>query len=137
MVTFENIIKNAIGFNELRGDQVNVSNIAFGLQKEDVIFAETEQGWQTYIKDLTKPIFNVLLVLVFFVAAIKPFKKWLNQTGEYVSTMSLQQKEETSPDSNVAEIQMRQNAKQQLLNVTRNNPDAAADIIKSWISEVS
>ncbi len=137
MGTFENIIKNAIGFNELRGDQVNVSNIAFGLQKEDVIFSETEQGWQTYVKDLSKPVLNVLLVLVFFIAAIKPFRKWLNQTGEYVNTMALQQGEDAVPDTNMAELQMRQNSKQQLLDVTRKNPDAAAEIIKGWISEVS
>ena len=137
MGTFEDIIKNAIGFNELRGDQVNVSNIAFGLQKEDVIFSETEQGWQTYVKDLSKPVLNVLLVLVFFIAAIKPFRKWLNQTGEYVNTMALQQREDALPETNMAELQMRQNSKQQLLDVTRKNPDAAAEIIKGWISEVS
>ena len=49
MKTFEDIIKNAIGFVKARGDQVTVSNISFALQKEEVSFAERKPSWLDYV----------------------------------------------------------------------------------------
>ncbi|MBW2610019.1 MAG: flagellar M-ring protein FliF [Deltaproteobacteria bacterium] len=138
MKSFEDIIKKVIGFNEARGDQVNVSNISFSLQEEEESFIESKPGWMSYVKKRSKPVFNILLVLLFFLLAIRPFKRWLNQTGEYVSTLALRQgKEGSGLDSQTDELQMRQNSRQQLIDVTKKNPDVAADIIKTWINEVT
>ncbi|MBW1765077.1 MAG: flagellar M-ring protein FliF, partial [Deltaproteobacteria bacterium] len=60
MKSFEDIIKKAVGFNEVRGDQVNVSNIAFSLQEKEESFVETKPGWLDYVKKGSKPIFNIL-----------------------------------------------------------------------------
>jgi flagellar biosynthesis/type III secretory pathway M-ring protein FliF/YscJ len=76
--------------------------------------------------------------LLFFIIAIRPFMKWLNKTGEYVSTRALPQGEENDEiASPTAELQMRQKNKQKLLQATKDNPEVAADIIKTWINEVS
>jgi flagellar biosynthesis/type III secretory pathway M-ring protein FliF/YscJ len=84
-----------------------------------------------------KPMLNIMIVILFFHLAIKPFKRWLNQTGEYVSTIALQQGEDVPALENPSlEIIERRNAKQQLLDVTKDSPDLAADIIKTWINEV-
>ena len=140
MKTFEDIVKKAVGFNEARGDQVTVSNIAFGLQKESapVELPESRPDLFGYAKKVTKPLINIALFLLFFIIAIRPFKKWLSQTSEYVATKALPQGEESEEnDSYTAELQMRQKNKQRLLEATRNNPDVAADIIKTWINEVT
>jgi flagellar M-ring protein FliF len=146
MTTFENIVKNAIGFNADRGDQVTVSNIAFSMDKLSIEeMPETvSEGWVGYLKKASKPILNVLIVGLFFLVAIKPFKKWLSQTSEYVSVRggvraalpsgSGIEREETH---SVGELQTRYTEKVKLLEATKENPDVAADIIKTWLNEVS
>ncbi len=139
MKNFEDIVKNSIGFNADRGDQVTVSNVAFNMDKEiagDIIVASSE-GWMGYFKKASKPILNILIVALFFLIAIKPFKKWLNQTSEYVSTRALPSGMETEGSSPVGELQTRQSEKLRLLQATKENPDIAADIIKTWLNEVS
>lgn len=141
MKTFEDIVKNAIGFNADRGDQVTVSNIAFSLDKKSIeaMPEAVSEGWVGYLKKASKPILNVLIVGLFFFVAIKPFKKWLSQTSEFVSVRALPsgsgiEREETH---SVGELQTRYSEKVKLLEATKENPDVAADIIKTWLNEVS
>jgi flagellar M-ring protein FliF len=141
MKTFEDIVKNAIGFNADRGDQVTVSNIAFSMDKQSIeaMPEAVSEGWVGYLKKASKPILNVLIVGLFFLVAIKPFKKWLSQTSEFVSVRSLPsghgiEREETH---SVGELQTRYTEKVKLLEATKENPDVAADIIKTWLNEVS
>ncbi len=141
MKTFEDIVKNAIGFNADRGDQVTVSNIAFSMEKKSIeeIPAAASEGWVGYLKKASKPILNVLIVGLFFLVAIKPFKKWLSQTSEFVSVRALPsgsgvEREETH---SAGELQTRYTEKVKLIEATKENPDVAADIIKTWLNEVS
>ena len=136
MKTFENIIKNAIGFVKSRGDQVTVSNISFALQKEEVSFAENKPSWLDYVKKMTRPLFNIVLILIFFVFAIRPFRKWLHQAGEYIGTNALPQGEETPRlTAQTGEAQSQERNKEQLITMSKSKPDVAADIIRNWISE--
>ncbi|MBN2059447.1 MAG: flagellar M-ring protein FliF [Deltaproteobacteria bacterium] len=137
MKEFEDIIKSAVGYNQLRGDQISVSNIAFNIQEETVPETQEKQDWLTYAGRGMKPLLNVILVALFFLLAIRPFKRWLSQTGEYVGTIT-QQQGESAPalESPPSEIIKRRNSKQQLLEETKDSPDLAADIIKTWINEV-
>lgn len=139
MNTFENNIKNAIGFDSERGDQVMVSNFELGTEQASMaeMPAESSDGWIGYLKKGSKPLLNILLIALFFFIAIKPFKKWLDQTGEYVSTRALPQAIESDDFSSSEERQIRQNEKLKLLEATKQNPDIAADIIKTWLNEVT
>lgn len=140
MKIFEDNVKNAIGFDSDRGDQVTVSNIAFSMEKEIMggIPEAVSDGWMSYVKKGSKPILNILMIALFFLIAIKPFKKWLNQTSELVSMRALPQAIENEElSSSAPEMQGRQNEKLKLLEATKQNPDIAADIIKTWLNEVS
>jgi flagellar M-ring protein FliF len=138
MKTFEDIVKKAIGFSESRGDQVTVSNISFNLQKDNLdMSGEEKTGLIEYAKKGYKPLVNIGLVVLFLLFAIRPLKKWLNNSSGYVPMKALQQGDLEPSESRTMELQMRQNSKQHLLEATRKNPDVAADIIKSWINEVS
>ena len=142
MKTFEAIVKNALGFNQERGDQVTVENVAFNIKKQSVGdmpgAPSPAEGWMEYVKKASKPVLNVLIVALFFLIAIKPFKKWLNQTSEYVSTRALPRGRGNEELSNSAgDLMARQSEKLKLLEATKENPDVAADIIKTWLNEVS
>ncbi len=137
MKTFEDIVKKAIGFDEARGDQVTVSSISFNIPKEDLTVTEEGSGLMEYAKKSYKPLINIGLIVLAILIVIRPLKKLLSSTNEYASIRSLQQGEAKPMDSMSADLQLRQNNKQHLIEVTRKNPDVAADIIKSWINEVS
>ena len=94
--------------------------------------------WLAFGRKIVKPVLNIALFLLFFIIAIRPFKKWLNKTGEYVSTRALPPGEnEDGTEAPTAELEMRQKNKQKLIQATKDNPEVAADIIKTWINEVS
>jgi len=137
MKTFEDIVKKAIGFDDSRGDQVTVSNISFNMPKEDLSAVEDESSLMDYAKKGYKPLINIGLIVLAVLILIRPLKKLLSSTNEYASVRALHKGEAQPMESMNAELQLRQNNKQHLLEVTRKNPDVAADIIKSWINEVS
>lgn len=136
MKTFEDIVKKAIGFSEARGDQVSVSNISFAFQPEEAALQDRGVPWMDYARKATRPLFNVLLVVLFFLFAVRPFKKWLNKAGDtfFVSALAQgdhvpQLPEEAGSGSN------RSHENRQRLDAAGSNPDAAAQVIKGWLSE--
>ncbi|MBN2125239.1 MAG: flagellar M-ring protein FliF [Deltaproteobacteria bacterium] len=136
MKTFEDIVKKAIGFSEQRGDQVTVSNIPFGLQGEEGGIPEAGTPWVEYAKKGMKAFINILLVLLFFLFAMRPFKKWLNQAGEYVVTKELPMREESprlTPSKSEEGLPMDTRGK--VLELTRRDPSMTAEIIRGWIGE--
>jgi flagellar M-ring protein FliF len=138
MKSFEDIIKKAIGFSETRGDQVNVSNFPFALQEEERAFSERGASWLDYARKVTKPLFNVALVFLFFMLAVRPFKKWLEQAGQQITTRALPQGEEVQKlNSPVSDRELIEDSKEQITRVTKSNPDAVAEVIRNWIREGS
>lgn len=139
MSNFEDIVRKAIGYDEQRGDQVIVRNVAFSMEKPDFsdMAAEAPEGWMGYVKKGSKPFLNVILIALFFIIAIKPFRKWLSQTSEYVSANVQVQQAALEEPRDTPELQLKQNNKIRLLEATRENPDMAADIIRTWLNEVS
>jgi flagellar M-ring protein FliF len=137
MKNFEDVIKKAIGFSEERGDQVNVSNIAFTLGEEIAVLAEAGRApYQDYLKQFGKPVLNIALVLIFLLIIVRPFKRWLSQSTEYLSGRALPAgMQNAALTAGMEGAAAGKQSKEKVLEMTRNSPDMAADIIKNWISE--
>lgn len=81
LAKFETLVKNAIGFNEARGDSVKIENIKF--QRED--FSESEKLMTTLER---KKLMNALLkwallamaLGMFFFIVIRPFMRWITDS---------------------------------------------------------
>ncbi len=138
MKAFEEIVKKAIGYNEQRGDQVTVSNIAFALQTHEGTVGEmrTDPEWLSYLKKMSRPALNLLLIALFFLLAVRPFRKWLRQEGRQQAVL---RKGPDTPqlEAGGAELHPEMAQQTQLLELTKKNPEMAADIIRSWLSEGS
>lgn len=78
---FEAIVKSAVGFNEKRGDTIQIESMKF--EKED--FSESER-WMTTLerKKLLGMLFKWLLlggvVTMFFLLVIRPFMRWVTDS---------------------------------------------------------
>ncbi len=136
MKTFEDIIKKAIGFDEERGDQVNVSNIPFAFQSEELAFSGEGMSWRDYARKAAKPLFNIFLVALFFFFAVRPFKKWLNKNGDRLLTRALPPGREVPQLSAEAGMGPGEiDERKKLLEAAGHNPDVAAQVIRGWLSE--
>lgn len=81
LAKFETIVKNAIGFNEARGDSVKIENIRF--TKED--FSESERIMTTLerkrmMNALLKWLLLALALTMFFFLVIRPFMRWVTDS---------------------------------------------------------
>lgn len=81
MAKYESIIKNAIGFNNKRGDTVSIENIRF--QEED--FAESTQVLTTLerrklLHALFKWSLLGLSLALFFFIVVRPFVRWITES---------------------------------------------------------
>jgi len=144
MKVFEDMVKRAIGFNDARGDQVSVSNIPFVLQEEEKGAAQTEPWWLDYGKKAAKPAFNVILVCLFILLAVRPFRKWIHQNGQILTQHAAALPPGSPPAGSLpaqaqggagAALSEGDPATTNLLEISKGNPEAVAAIIRSWLSE--
>lgn len=81
LAKYESIVKNAIGFNEQRGDSVKVENIQF--QKEDFGEAElvlTPLERRKLLSGMFKWGMVGISMLLFFFLVIRPFIRWITDS---------------------------------------------------------
>ncbi len=141
MKVFEDMVKKAIGFNEARGDQVSVSNIPFVMQEEERAVSAGPPWWVDYGKKAAKLAFNLLLVALFLLLAVKPFRRWVQQTGQALGQPgALPQgqgavKLPAQAGSAAGEAAPQDKTSMDLLEISKGNPEAVAHIIRQWISE--
>ncbi len=81
LIKYETIVKNAIGFNAARGDDVKIENIRF--QKED--FSEADRLLTTLErKKLLQSLFKWSLLglslALFFFIVVRPFMRWITDS---------------------------------------------------------
>lgn len=81
LAKYEALVKNAIGFNEARGDTVKIENIRF--MRED--FSESERLMTTLerkklMNALLKWVLLALALGMFFFIVIRPFMRWVTDS---------------------------------------------------------
>ena len=101
-----------------------------------MIGAQAEPAWISYAKKMAKPGLNLLLIVLFFVLAVRPFRRWLSQADQ--QQVLLRQGSDTPQlEGGGAKGSPEMEQQTQLLELTKKNPEMAADIIRSWLSEGS
>jgi flagellar M-ring protein FliF len=133
---FENIVKKAIGFDEERGDQVTVSNIPFAIQEEQQTTPVANPGWIEQIKKRSKLLLNVLLVLLFFFFGLRPFRKFLRQTGSVPAPQALPAGQEIPRlESGLGENPPDLIHRDQIIDIKNTEPEKIAQIVRGWLAE--
>ncbi len=80
--SIEEIVKKAIGYNETRGDQINVSNIPFATDVAAGDTAAAENRWIKLLKSNQTLLLNLLLALLVFLFIVKPFMRKFQEIAE-------------------------------------------------------
>lgn len=153
---FEDLVKNAVGYNEERGDDVRVVNMPFSIQEDEFVESKFEfVSLVPYLIVFVRYIVPLLLLLLVWLFIIRPLLRTL-QTKDLTTKQSSDQEgvsnlqeigiqdkvEITSKDiPNAIEKQPQMLMLQQdplnvfIIEWAKNNPKDAIKLIKKWVSE--
>jgi flagellar M-ring protein FliF len=147
----DNLVKQAIGFDEQRGDAVNVVNQAFTKVEESTIPMWAQQETMDLAKSLGMPIGIALVAAILVFGIFRPMMKpaeadlfdegpellpgqrtplLANQIGggSDVELLEQLQREGTLPGMN------RQQKLEKLRELAREHPQIVANIVKNWVN---
>ncbi|MDO8250922.1 MAG: flagellar basal-body MS-ring/collar protein FliF [Rhodoferax sp.] len=142
------LVRETIGFNKDRGDSVNLMNAPFALEK--VVLTDIPFWKQPEFQDLARsfawPVGTLLFGVLVLLGVIKPALKVLAQTQPKVALTSRQLDaiESEQPErpqlaapagsGQLAGPTAGELAIEDARKLTRDNPAAVANIVKSWIN---
>lgn len=161
LTQLEDLVKRAVGFDENRGDAVVVSSVPFYLGEEG------EKKWYYMPIELViqfgKPLFNIVLIVLFFIFIVRPIMNWLQRETqpqvtqiEHPPTVAIADHEETTAigDGSPAAAAVEggvgsslpepppgqpfikgQLTRDQILGLAQENPERTVNLIRSWIEE--
>jgi len=138
MKNLENIVKKAIGYNQERGDQVEVINMPFywSVSEEDT---KTVKGspWQDYLMMAYKPVVSLILALLLIVFIIRPvLKRGVFTPGREMAVLPPIPAPIASPETLPGpKPPASLNLREQTVQLIREDPSKAVGVVKTWIHE--
>jgi flagellar M-ring protein FliF len=138
MKNLEAIIKRAIGYNEKRGDQVELINLPFSwsIQEEDL---KPEKGviWKEYVVDFYKPAVSLLLALLFIFFVVRPLlKRRPSLPQEKLVPLLAPGEQSAVPGApQVTGAKKPVEIRDQVLQLVQQDPSKTAGIVKTWLRE--
>jgi flagellar M-ring protein FliF len=135
LAQLEELVRNAVGFDEARGDSVVVTSVPFYLPEAP------EVTWLTRLTDLARQygrtVFNILLIVLFFLFVVRPVLAWLKREIQPApaepEALPMAEEEEAmlEPERPVKG----QLTRDQVLLLAQQDPDRTINVIRSWIDE--
>jgi flagellar M-ring protein FliF len=138
MKNLEVIIKRAMGYDEKRGDQVELINMPFSwaIQEEDL---KPEKGvvWKEYVADFYKPVISLFLMLLFTLFVVRPLLKRRPSLPKEdpVPLLAPGEQSAVSGAPQVTETNKSLKIRDQILEWARQDPTKTAGIVKTWLRE--
>ncbi len=135
------IVRQAVGYNQKRGDQVTVANVPFALAPTDV-GTPASKGWLDYARDFSKPALNLVLVVLFFLLVVRPLLRQVlakRQPGAPAGRpLRVGPGEElppgVEPEGLAAPLMPKPiGVRDQIMAVVQQDPDRATTAIRAWI----
>ena len=136
------LVASAVGFDSIRGDTIEVSNISFG---EPALY-DSDSLMRTmleYAQRLGKPFLNGLLIFLFLILVVRPVVMALirprvaEQEIEEMAGLPGAERlalEEEDVDEEAMDMSRRiENAKNHAVQLSDDNIDQAVHLLKSWL----
>jgi len=147
MKNLENLVKKAIGFDESRGDQVEVTSLPFywSTLEEESRIDQKAPRWQEYLTMAYKPAVSLFLAFLFLFFVIRPImkKRVFTSAVEAAQAVRLQplsaanmapaSLQELGPEPRVAQTSL--NLRDQTLQLIQKDPGKTVGIVKTWLRE--
>lgn len=139
---FEKIVKNAMGYDADREDQVTVSSMPFAYMADMEMGTKPPMDWIRFVRQYGRSILNAAMVLLIFLCVIRPVLKAFRQTRSALpepavqktgAVESLPEPEERAalPGVELEEMSEREKA----IHMAKQDIDKSAALMKSWLNE--
>jgi flagellar M-ring protein FliF len=133
MENLQALVREAMGFNEKRGDSLNVVNVAFS--QVELLPAEPTPTWQqpeaiALGKEVGKAVLFLMLTLIVVFGVVRPALKAISSQPALLApdpTPTL----EASP----AKIDAQASQLDQMRQIARSDPATVANVVKAWVVE--
>lgn len=133
------LVREAIGFDERRGDSINVVNVPFttvDAPKEEELPLWRQPESLALARDLGKQLGLVVLALIVIFTMIRPALKAARRPAAAPEIQAriddpLQLPE---PEAAPRALEAQRSQEEQILKTARDNPAAVANIIRSWVN---
>ncbi len=144
---FEDLVKNAVGFSEERGDDVRVVNMPFNVQEEEMVESKFEfVSLIPYIILFAKYVAPIILLVLIYLFILRPLIKTLytrdlpekTQEGKEVEDkVEITSKDRISIiDRQPQKLMLQEdNVNTFIIEWAKNNPKDVAKLIKKWVNE--
>jgi flagellar M-ring protein FliF len=141
MKTYQSIVMKAVGYNQARGDQIEVSNVPFETVKltdQAKKAMERENLWITMRKALPT-LMMLLFIGVLVVVVLRPLMKWLTKPLEEVPMITGatggELLGELGAGTVAGQLMEGSSGKEQVTQLARTDSRRFADLLKNWISQ--
>ena len=141
IATYLNIVKNAVGYDEKRGDQIKVENVQFDktlLLEQESKMKQSEQidlGFQA-----AKYILAIIFMLMFFTRVVRPMINWMTTSVEVVPAEEglgigeMAAAEEEAQPLTAGGVQS-QKTRMTVSDFATSDPRYTASILRKWMKE--
>jgi flagellar M-ring protein FliF len=140
MKNLEAIIKRAIGYDEKRGDLVEVLNMPFSLSPlEEDLKPDQGSAWKEYLLMFYKPLVSLILAFMFITFVIKPLiKKGISTAPLPQPALPQPSPEQLPPGGATPQLTGGKKAlepREQTVKLVQEDPAKTAGIVKAWLQE--
>jgi flagellar M-ring protein FliF len=138
---FDRLVKNAIGFSEERGDQVEVASLPFALSTLQEPEIDPLEKWRDLGEWLAMPIITLLVALLVILFVVKPFFKILAakqvQPHRFATTTGRggQQIVAAGEEEDLTLAPRGLTDQERIFRLAQSDPDRAADLVRRWLRE--
>ncbi len=144
MERIRELVSKAMGFDSMRGDAIEVSNISFGAP-EDLDSQTLMRTMLEYAQRLGKPFLNGVLIFLFLILVVRPVIMALirprvaEQEVEEMAGLPGAERlalEEEEVDEELLDTSRRlENAKAHAIQLSDENLDQAVRLLKNWLTQ--
>jgi flagellar M-ring protein FliF len=144
MRNLDKLVKNAIGYNEERGDQVEVASLPFALSSVPEPEADAMEKYRAMMEWLAMPLVYLLVAVLVLLFVIKPFLKILatkqlevhaagvhvrpGAHGPAVGGAVIEEEDLTLAPRGISD-------QERIYRLAQSDPDRAADLVRRWLRE--
>ncbi|MBI4379037.1 MAG: flagellar M-ring protein FliF [Nitrospinae bacterium] len=141
MKKYEDIVKTAVGFNQERGDRVEVTNVPFEaidiMQERREMKAEASR--QFYLS-LIKYLFIGVMIILSFIFIVKPILQWLTTLGQEIPPPGMFPKTVVELEEAIAGVPppqkiTKEEFRERVHEFVTEHPDRAAELLRKWLRE--
>lgn len=143
MQQYKKIVERAVGYDEDRGDKIEVLNVAFDISKfaEEKIALEKAEKTHLWIS-IARYAVTAIFIILLFVMLIKPLIAWLKATSEgmvarpAVRTGVGEMEEEREEEAEkLKKIVKKEDYRTIVQEFAKENPTHTTELLRKWLRE--